>query len=76
MIDWSECPDAERIPGKVSGAWLVVGTRIPVRAILDNAEDFTPEEIVAEIYPSLPLDRARRIIAFARQGANAPHLAR
>jgi uncharacterized protein (DUF433 family) len=76
MIDWSECPDAERIPGKVSGAWLVVGTRIPVQAILDNAEDFTPEEIVAEIYPSLPLDRAHRIIAFARQGANAPHLAR
>jgi hypothetical protein len=34
------------------------------------------EEIVAEIYPSLPLDRARRIIAFARQGADAPHPAR
>jgi hypothetical protein len=34
------------------------------------------EEIVAEIYPSLPLDRARRIIAFARQGADAPRPAR
>ena len=28
MIDWSECPDVERIPGKVSGQWIVVGTRI------------------------------------------------
>jgi len=67
MIDWSDCPDVERIPGKVSGAWLVKGTRIPVQAVLDNAEDgYTPEQIVAAIYPSLPLDRARRIIAFAR----------
>lgn len=72
-MDWSKCSDVERIPGKVSGAWLVVGTRIPVQAVLDNAEDFTPEEIVAEIYPSLPLDRARRIIAYARTGADAPH---
>ena len=74
MIDWKNCPDAERIPGKVSGAWPIVGTRIPVQAVLDNADDFTPEEIVAEIYPSLPLDRARRIIAYARERAHAPHL--
>jgi uncharacterized protein (DUF433 family) len=72
MIDWSECSDAERIPGKVSGAWLVKGTRIPVQAVLDNAEDgYTPERIVAEIYPSLPLDRATRIIAFACARLNA-----
>ena len=75
-MDWSQCPDAERIPGKVSGAWLVVGTRIPVDAVIDNAEDgFTAEEIVAEIYPSLPLDRARRILAYAAKRANAPHIA-
>jgi uncharacterized protein (DUF433 family) len=52
-IDWSACPDIEIIPGKVSGAWLVVGTRIPADAVIDNAEDgFTAEQIVAEIYPS------------------------
>ena len=49
-MDWSSCPDAERIPGKVSGAWLVVGTRIPAEAVIDNAEDgYSAEEIVAEI---------------------------
>jgi uncharacterized protein (DUF433 family) len=48
MIDWSQSPDVERIPGKVSGAWLVVGTRIPADAVLDNAEDgYTAERIVA-----------------------------
>jgi len=74
-MDWSTCPDAERIPGKVSGAWLVVGTRIPVDAVLINAEDYTAEEIVAEIYPSLSLDRVQRLIAYAAEMAYAPDLA-
>lgn len=65
MIDWKDCPDVERIPGKVSGAWLVMGARIPADAVLDNAEDgYSPEEIVAEIYPSLPLERVMRILAY------------
>jgi uncharacterized protein (DUF433 family) len=75
MIDWSRSPDVERIPGKVSGAWLIRGTRIPVQAVIDNAEDgFTAEQIVAEIYPSLPVEPARRVIAFAKE-AHAPNLA-
>jgi len=76
MILWKDCPDVERTPGKVSGRWVVKGTRIPAQAVLDNAADgFTPEQIVAEIYPSLPLDRAKRVIAFASKGDHAPHLA-
>ena len=71
MIDWKDCPDVERIPGKVSGAWLVVGTRIPADAVLDNAEDYTAEVIGTELYPALGVERARRIIKFARQ--HAPH---
>jgi uncharacterized protein (DUF433 family) len=72
MIDWSRCLDVERIPGKVSGAWLVKGTRIPVQAILDNAQDgYSPEEIATEIYEGLTPDQAERIIDFARQ--YAPH---
>jgi uncharacterized protein (DUF433 family) len=72
MIDWSESEDVEIIPGKVSGALLVKGTRIPVQAVLDNAEDgYTAEQIAAEIYDGLPVDRARRIIAFARARLHA-----
>lgn len=48
------------------------GTRIRAEDVIANAADFTPEQIVAEIYPSLPLDRARRVIAFAK-GADAPN---
>ena len=68
MIDWSQCPDAESIPDRCSGEWVVRGTRIPVQAILDNAEaGCTPEEIAGpDIYPSIPVDVVRRILAFAR----------
>jgi len=38
MIDWSLCPDVEQVAGKVSGAWVVRGTRVPAQAIIDNAE--------------------------------------
>ena len=37
-FDWSQCPAVESIPGKVSGAWVLKGTRMPVRAILENLE--------------------------------------
>jgi uncharacterized protein (DUF433 family) len=52
----------------------VVGTRILAQGVIDNAEDgYTPEQIVAEIYPTLPLERARRIIAYAQKRAHAAH---
>jgi uncharacterized protein (DUF433 family) len=66
MIDWSNCPDAESIPGKVSGAWCVKGHRVPVQAIIDNAADATAEEIATEIFPSVPLEIVRRVLQFAR----------
>jgi len=69
MIDWSQCPEVERIPGKVSGAWLVRGTRLPVRAILENAEDHSPEEIANDLFEGVTPEVVRRIIAFARQHA-------
>ncbi len=73
MIDWSQSPDAERIPGKVSGAWLVKGTRILIQGVVDNAEaGCTADELADEIFPGLGVDRARRIIAYAK-AQRVPH---
>ncbi len=71
-MDWAGCVDVEQVPGKVSGAWLVKGTRIRADDVIANAADFTPEQIVAEIYPSLPLDRVRGIVAYASKRMDAP----
>jgi len=72
MIDWSECEDVERVPGKVSGQWIVKGTRILADGVIDNADEYTPEEIATELFPGLGVERARRIIAYARAREHAP----
>ncbi len=62
-MDWSDCPDVERIQGTVSGQWIVKGTRILADGVIENAEDCTPEEIAGELFPGLDVEQARRIIA-------------
>jgi uncharacterized protein (DUF433 family) len=46
--DWSQCPAVERIPGKVSGASLFTGTRLPVATVMENLEAGAPVAEVAE----------------------------
>jgi uncharacterized protein (DUF433 family) len=48
-LDWSQCAEAESIPGKVSGAWVLRGTRLPVATIFENLEDgMTVEEVMEQ----------------------------
>ena len=52
-LDWSQCPAVESIPGKVSGAWVLRGTRMPVAIVFQNLEaGATVEEIMAGGAPS------------------------
>jgi uncharacterized protein (DUF433 family) len=37
-LDWSQCDAVESIPGKVSGAWVFKGTRMPVQTVFANFE--------------------------------------
>ena len=36
MINWETFPAVERTPGKVSGAWVFTGTRIPLYVLYEN----------------------------------------
>ena len=48
-LDWSKCPAVESVPGKVSGAWVFRGTRLPVATIFENLEDgMSIEEIMEQ----------------------------
>ncbi len=38
-VDWSQCPAVESDPDKMSGAWVLRGTRMPVQAVFENLED-------------------------------------
>lgn len=47
-LDWSQCPAVESIPGKVSGAWVFKGTRLPVATVIENLEDLSVEEVMEQ----------------------------
>ena len=47
-LDWSRCPAVESIPGKVGGAWVFKGTRLPVATIIENLEDLGIEEVIEQ----------------------------
>jgi uncharacterized protein (DUF433 family) len=61
-LNWSQCDAVESIPGKVSGAWVFKGTRMPVQTVFLNLEagmspaeisevfDVTPEEVKAVLH--------------------------
>ena len=38
MLDWTECKSVERVPGRVSGAFVFKGTRVPVATLFENLE--------------------------------------
>jgi uncharacterized protein (DUF433 family) len=70
-VDWSKCDDVESVPGKVSGAWVIKGTRVTAQAVVDNAKDgFTPEQIATEIF-ELPIERVRGVLRFAKFGLSS-----
>jgi uncharacterized protein (DUF433 family) len=47
-LDWSQCPAIESIPGKVSGAWVFKGTRLPVATVIENLEDLSIDEVIEQ----------------------------
>ena len=47
-LDWSQCPAVESIPGKVGGAWVFKGTRLPVATVIENLEDLSIDEVIEQ----------------------------
>ena len=62
MTNWDTCSAVERTPGKVSGAWVFAGTRIPVSALYENlASGATIKEFV-EWFPGVDERQVRAVL--------------
>jgi uncharacterized protein (DUF433 family) len=72
MIDWSSCPVVERLPDRVSGAWVFRGTRVPVAALFENLEDGALVTQFVEWFPGVTLEQARAVLEHAARSALAP----
>ena len=64
-LDWSQCSAVESIPGKVSGAWVLKGTRMPVSAIFENLEAGANIDNIMEWYDGLDREQVKAVIEFA-----------
>ena len=71
-LDWSQCPDVESVPGKVSGAWVFRGTRTPVSIVFENLQDMGVDELIEEY--GVTREQVQTALQFAARSAEAPAL--
>jgi uncharacterized protein (DUF433 family) len=76
MLDWSKCPAVESVPGKLSGAWVFRGTRVPVSAVFENLEDGLTINEIVQMFDGLSKELAVTALEFAVRSLDAPVLAR
>ena len=65
-IDWRGCELVEQVPGKMSGRPVIKGTRILADTIVEDSELGESIDAIHENYPSLPKDKIRILLAFAK----------
>jgi uncharacterized protein (DUF433 family) len=63
-LDWSQCSAVESIPGKVSGAWVFRGTRLPVVTVFENLEDGLSIQEVMDQF-DVTREQVRAVLEFA-----------
>lgn len=65
LLDWSRCQVVERHPGKVSGAWVLKATRMPVATIFENLEAGASIDDVLAWYEGLERRQVQAVLEFA-----------
>ena len=63
-LDWSHCPAVESIPDRLSGAWVLKDTRMPVSAIFENLEAGSDIEEIVEQFHVNP-EQVKAVLEFA-----------
>ena len=71
MLDWSKCAVVERVPGKVSGAWVFKGTRVPVQALFENLEGGATVEQFLSWFPGVTREQVDGVLEHAARSAQA-----
>jgi uncharacterized protein (DUF433 family) len=70
-LDWSKCPVVESVPGRVSGAWVFRGTRMPVATIFENLEDGMSIDEIMEQF-DVTREQVSAVLDFAARSLEAP----
>ncbi len=71
-LDWSQCAVVESVPGKVSGAWVLRGTRMPVATIFGNLEAGASLDDILSWFDGLDREQVKAVIDFAARSLETP----
>lgn len=63
-LDWSQYPAVQSIPRKVSGAWVLRDTRMPVSVIFQNLEAGASLDDVMQWFEGLDREQVKAVIEF------------
>ena len=72
VLDWSQCAAVESVPGKVSGAWVLRGTRMPVATIFQNLEAGASLDDILCLFDGLDREQVKAVIDFAARSLETP----
>ena len=75
VLDWSQCPAVESVPGKVSGEWVFRGTRMPVAAVFENLEDGMSMDEIVRLYDGLTREQVQSVLELAARSLEVPAMA-
>jgi len=66
-MQWTDCDAVERDPQKMSGAWVFVGTRVPVTALFENLEAGATIDEFVDWFPGVTREQALAVLQHAER---------
>lgn len=71
MLNWKDCPEVERHPDIVSGAWVFKGTRVPVEALFENLKDGARVDDFLVWFPGVTRHQIEAVLELAEKSLAA-----
>lgn len=63
MTDWELCKAVGRSPGKLGGAWVFQGARVPVSALFENLRDGATVEQFLAWFPGVAVWKVEAVLS-------------
>lgn len=72
MIDWSKCPAVESRPGKLKGAWVFRGSRVPVESLLSSIDRGLTISEFLDQFEGVSRESVREVLNFLMRESRLP----
>lgn len=66
-MHWNDCDAVAQDPQSMSGAWLLVGTRVPVTALFENLEAGATIDEFLDWFPGVTRQQALAVLQHAER---------